>query len=805
MKLSEIQTPVSTLPGAGPAMQKQLANLNVFTVCDLLKFFPRSYKDRTKRIFLSQFETAKEVHTVAQVAAHEWFGYGKMKTLKIIIEDSSARAELICFNRPFMEKAFPIGSIISVTGSFFVKYNSLQSSSFEAELLADGGNLSDFDNASIPGSGIIPVYRLTSGLSQKKLSKLMAAALSQCAGAIDDELSQDIIERRSLMHMGAAIRAVHQPKDFDQLAAARRTLIYQELFDLQKTVLSRSLERKGSLPAASLEGVQDQDGVQGQNAAANLEPGRSSFSPRQAALLDRLPFALTKDQMAAIAQINADIDRGYNERSKLFKAQNCGAADCGATISGAPQNGRVKALSEASLDRSVRAPWTMQRLLQGDVGAGKTLVAVFACLRAVDWGGQCAVMAPTEILAKQHADTIARLLEPVGVRAAFLSGTISAAARAPLLKALKNGEINILVGTHALFSRTTVYKDLQLVVIDEQHRFGVMQRQAIVEKGRAIAVPENASLPGSVGANGGAAFGKRLYVSPHLLMMSATPIPQSLALTVYGDLDVSVIKSLPAGRKPITTYLVAQGHEANAYAAVAKELQKGRQAYFVYPAIGDCGATIFDAPQKERVKALSEARLDRSYAASFGLEEDSGENGIKSATAAFDNLSKNVFPNYRCALLHSKIPEEEQSKILDDFRQNKIQILAATTVVEVGVDVPNATCMVVEQADCFGLAQLHQLRGRVGRGSEQSYCFLIYRNGITQNGIERMKILRQSTDGFYIAEEDLKLRGPGQINGTAQSGALELEIADLSRDRDLLMLARLDARDEIEREVIAAR
>ena len=451
--------------------------------------------------------------------------------------------------------------------------------------------------------------------------------------------------------------------------------------------------------------------------------------------MERLPFALTKDQMAAIERINADIDRGYDERAKLLKAPDGDAA---------------------------RAPWTMQRLLQGDVGAGKTLVALFACLRVIDWGGQCAIMAPTEILAKQHAETSARLLEAVGVRVAFLSGTISAAQRAPLLKALKAGEINILIGTHALFSKTTVYKDLQLVVVDEQHRFGVTQRQAIVEKGKALAVAANDGKP----KNGAA---KTLYISPHLLMMSATPIPQSLALTVYGDLDVTVIKSLPAGRKPITTYLVAQGHESNAYGAVAKELQKGRQAYFVYPAI----------------------------------EESEDTSGLKSATAAFENLSRNVFPGFKCTLLHSKVPEEEQSKILNDFRQNKIQILAATTVVEVGVDVPNATCMVIEQADRFGLAQLHQLRGRVGRGSEQSYCFLIYSKDISQNGIERMKILRQSADGFYIAEEDLKLRGPGQITGTAQSGALELGLADLSRDRDLLMLARLDARNEIERAIAA--
>ena len=744
-------------------MQKQFANLNVWTICDLLKFYPRSYKDRTKKISLSQFETAKEVHTVAKVLAHEFFGYGKMKTLKILISDMTARAELICFNRPFLEKSFPVGSIIAVTGSFFIKYNALQSSAFEAELISESGALEDFANAAIPGSGIVPVYKLTAGLTQKKVYKVVAAALSQCGGAIDDDLSDDIIERRSLMPERDAIRAIHQPKDFTSLDAARKTLIYQELFDLQKTVLLRSLERKGALPAAELSlgqnagdcgALNDQnDALSNQNSSQDLNPG-GNFSPRQAALLDRLPFALTKDQMSAIEQINFDIDKGYDERAKLLKA---------------PQG-------------AARAPWTMQRLLQGDVGAGKTLVALFACLRAIDWGGQCAIMAPTEILAKQHADTIARLLEPVGVSAAFLSGNISAAARSPLLKALKAGEINILVGTHALFSKTTVYKDLQLVIIDEQHRFGVTQRQAIVEKGKALAVPANDEK-----ANGGAA--KTLYLSPHLLMMSATPIPQSLALTVYGDLDVTVIKSLPAGRKPITTYLVAQGHESNAYGAVLRELQKGRQAYFVYPVIGENEG--MGAPLSGLDAASS------SDAGSFGLEESSCENGIKSATAAFEKLSREVFPGYKCALLHSRIPEEEQTKILNDFREGKIKILAATTVVEVGVDVPNATCMVIEQADRFGLAQLHQLRGRVGRGSEQSYCFLIYSKNISQNGIERMKILRQSTDGFYIAEEDLKLRGPGQINGTAQSGALELGLADLSRDRDLLMLARLDARDEL--------
>ena len=362
MKLSEMQTPVSSLPGIGPAMQKTLANINIWTVRDLLAYYPRSYKDRTKRIPLSQFETSKEIWTVAAVIGHEWFGYGRMKTLKILIRDKSARAELICFNRPFLEKSFPVGSIICVTGSFFVKYNALQSSSFEAERLADSGALEDFDGAPLPGGGIIPVYKLTAGLTQKKLSKAVSAAISQYGAAIDDELSADIIKSRSLMRMKDAIKAVHQPQDFDQLKSARRTLIYQELFDLQKSVLLRALEHKGSLESV--------------DSPAAFDGKKGDFSPRQAALLERLPFALTKDQMAAISQINYDIDKGYQERDALLKAQGKRPPE--------------------------KAPWTMQRLLQGDVGSGKTLVALFACLRVADWGGQSAIMAPTEILARQQ-------------------------------------------------------------------------------------------------------------------------------------------------------------------------------------------------------------------------------------------------------------------------------------------------------------------------------------------------------------------------------------------------------------------
>ena len=298
-----------------------------------------------------------------------------------------------------------------------------------------------------------------------------------------------------------------------------------------------------------------------------------------------------------------------------------------------------------------------------------------------------------------------------------------------------------MVGTHALFSRNVQYKKLQLAIIDEQHRFGVAQRESIIDKGRVT-------------------FGSRAH-TPDVLMMSATPIPQTLALTAFGDLDVSVIKSMPAGRKPVKTLLTVMGNERNVYEAVRKEINAGHQAYFVYPRIGE-----------------DEERDDRS---------------LKSAEEMYEFLSKKVYPGTRCALIHGKVPEDEQKKILEEFREGKIQILVATTVVEVGVDVGNATCIAIEHADRFGLAELHQLRGRVGRSSLQSYCFLIYGKNITEEGKARLKALHESNDGFYIAEQDLKLRGPGEISGTSQSGYLSLAIADLARDKEILKIARYDA------------
>lgn len=712
MKLSEIKTPVTSLAGVGPKITNLLAKLNIFTIADLLQYYPRKIEDRTKRVFLKDYQSSK-VHTVAQVLSHEWAGYGKMRFLKILITDQTAKAELICFNRSFLEKALLPGTVISVTGHFFVKYNSLQSSDFDYEIHENLTqeqikNLCDIEPLN---SKIVPLYGLTQGLSQKQLSKTILKALSGYALGIEDEIPEDLIQKNNLLPKNKALHLIHNSQTLEEYNLARRTLVYEELYSFMKVIIKRSLIRHKQLP--TFEEHNDTQIPQ-----VDQEEFEKTLSPLQKQLYDSLPFKLTNDQSYAISQMNEEIDKGSQERNRMIVQY------------------------ERGIPLQLRPAFTMSRLLQGDVGSGKTLCALFACLRCINWKGQCAIMAPTELLARQHAETAHKLLSPLGIRTAFLTGNLKSSGRNQLLKALKLGEIDIVIGTHALFSSQVEYNDLELAIIDEQHRFGVMQRQAIVAKGR-------------VHEKCGVTF------EPHLLMMSATPIPQSLALTLYGDLDVSVIKSMPLGRKEIQTFLVKEGNEMNAYEAVRKELKKGKQAYFVYPAI--------------------DSELN-----------DDGTFRYKSAEKNFENLSKNIFPEYNCALLHGQIDDEQQVQILHDFQQNKIQLLAATTVIEVGVDVPNATCMVIEMADHFGMSQLHQLRGRVGRGSDQSYCFLIYSQNITKTGIERMKALRQSTDGFYIAEQDLKTRGPGELNGTLQAGSLEFNIADLSVDMEILQTVKRD-------------
>lgn len=724
MKLSEIETPISSLSGVGPAKAKLFANLGIYSVADLLSYYPKDWEDRTRRVTLSEYAVNSKVHTVAKVIGHSWFGYGSMRTLKIAITDGTAKAELVAFNRPFLEKSLPIGSVAVVTGSFSVKYGQLQSSSFEAVLLEKEGSFEKYNGTLVPGSAVLPIYHLTAGLTNGHIRKIMAKALREYGRGIEDQIPLELIEKRQLLHKEQALWAMHCPKTLQQALDAKRTLIYEELYLFQLAIGRRALEHKGRLPDINFTEKQETF------VAEDLQSAfLNSLSEKQRLLLERLPYELTDDQKNCILQINLDISKTENSVAAAIEGKSL---------------------------------FNMARLIQGDVGSGKTLVAFFACLAVVDKGGQCAMMAPTELLARQHAENAAKQLEAIGVKLAFLTGNIKTAGRGPLLKALKDGEIDILIGTHALFSRNVQYKNLRLVIVDEQHRFGVLQRNAILEKGR-LPCPTNPNV----------------YMVPSLLMLSATPIPRTLALTAFGDLDISVIKTMPKGRLPIKTYLTRMGNEANVYEFVRKEIESNHQAYFVYPRIEEGEGGILEENDGLEIQCTTQS------------EEHSSK--LKSAEEMFLFLSQQVYPNFKLALIHSRTDEQEQVQILDDFRNGKIQILVATTVVEVGVDVPNATCMVIEHADRFGLAALHQLRGRVGRGTAQSHCFLIYGNSITTLGKERMKALRETSDGFVIAEQDLKLRGPGEVVGIQQSGYLTLGIADPVRDSQLLELARTDA------------
>lgn len=393
-----------------------------------------------------------------------------------------------------------------------------------------------------------------------------------------------------------------------------------------------------------------------------------------------------------------------------------------------------KVLEEIKRDMESQSP--MARLLQGDVGSGKTLVAFISALGIIESGGQAAFMAPTELLARQHAENAAKLLEPLGVRLAFLSGNVKNSQRKPLLTALQNGEIDLIIGTHALFTNNVEFRNLQFVIVDEQHKFGVLQRLALLNKGD----------------------------TPDLLLMTATPIPRTLTLTLFGDMDVSVIKTMPEGRKPVVTHLSVIDNETKVYQAVRAEIERGHQAYFVYPRIQD-----------------SESSSD-----------------LKDAEGMYEYLQKKIFPDFRLGLIHSKLPEEEKIRTMDHFSSGRTNILVSTSVVEVGVDIPNATCMVIEHAEHFGLSGLHQLRGRVGRGTVQSYAFLVYTKELSDIGKMRLKTMMNFNDGFSISEEDLKLRGPGELAGSRQSGFLNLTYADLVRDIRILEDARYDAFELIE-------
>jgi ATP-dependent DNA helicase RecG len=672
MRLSEIAVPATRVRGVGAATAKTLSALGITTVSELLRWWPRDWEDRTVRSTLSEAPARPRASVLITVVAHEWFGYGKMKTLKLIVrDDEGSIAELVCFNRPFLERQYPVDSRASVYGSFKHSYGSLQSASFEIDEPDEGQGR------------VLPVYPLTAGLSQTQLRKIISNAIDEYLRGIDSELPHEILNRYSIPGKADVVRMMHRPATLAEGIRAREALIFEELYLFEYAIGTRAIARRGRLPLwktpvgdnavspAGSDGVHPAGAEETPSAggmsraptrgksgdhtrdapdeSANGTPNARRPTPLQARLLERLSFTLTPDQLTVLEEINGDL----------------------------------------------RSTLPMARLLQGDVGSGKTLIAFLASLAVVENGGQVALLAPTELLARQHAENAARILEPIGVRLAFLTGNVKAAGRAILLDKLRAGEIDVVIGTHALFSSRVAYKRLDLAIIDEQHRFGVMQRAAIQEKG----VDESRT-------------------PPHLLMMSATPIPRTLALSVFGDLDVSVIRTMPEGRKPVVTHLARRGNESRVYEYVRRELSSGRQAYFVYPVI-----------------------------------DQADDDSLKSACEMADRLGATVFPEYPCALIHSKVEEAQQRSIMEAFREGSIRVLVATSVVEVGVDVANATVMVIEHAERFGLSALHQLRGRVGRGPLQSYCFLVYSGNLTEDAKARLKVMHETIRDGDILEK----------------------------------------------------
>ena len=625
--MAKLSDPITVLQGIGPARAKQFANLNIFTLGDLICHFPRGYEDRTQLVTIDKLEVDKSACFKAMVmnTPHTSHIRKGLDLTRVQIADGTARLTVTFFNSKYAAQTLRYGQEYIFYGAVsgdFVGY-SMTNPVFEA-----------LDAAPVTTRRVLPIYPLTAGLSNGAVVKAVTQALAICDPP-EEILPDSVRQAYGILGAERAYQAIHAPASMQEAELARTRIAFEEFF-----VFSAGL----ALMRAS-------------RAEKRVEPfGKTDMQP----FYDALPFALTGDQRKAIAEALADMG------------------------SGKPMN----------------------RLVQGDVGSGKTMVAAAAAYCAAQNGRQAALMAPTEILAEQHCRSLSGLLEKLGIRVALLTGGQTAKQKQTVRNDIQAGNVDLVVGTHALLSESTVFSRLGLVITDEQHRFGVAQRSQLSAKGE----------------------------DPHLLVMSATPIPRTLALLMYGDLDVSIIRQLPPGREPVDTFLVGESYRARINAFIRKQVQEGHQCFVVCPAV-----------------------------------EENEDLGIKAATVWAETLQKTVFPDLRILLLHGQMKAQEKEQAMAAFAAGEADVLVATTVIEVGVDVPNATLMIIEDADRFGLSQLHQLRGRVGRGGHKSYCILTSHNR-NEETLKRLKALCKTTDGFRIAEEDLQLRGPGDFFGSRQSG-----------------------------------
>lgn len=654
------QTDIKYLAGVGPKKAEILnKEINIFSVEDLLYYFPYKYIDRSRIYFIHEVDgNMPYIQIKGRITAFETFGEGRKKRLVAHFTDGTGIIDLVWFQGgKFITDKYKVGFQYVVFGKptqFGDKFNIAHP------------DIDPYINEEERQTGLMPYYNTTEKmknhyLNSKTIQKIMASAFTSVVRNMPETLPDNVIREAHLMGLKDAMRNVHFPENTALLRDAQFRLKFEELFYIQLNILRYTAERRSKLKGFVFTRVGD-----------NL----NRFYE------ENLPFPLTNAQKRIIKEIRQDMATGEQ----------------------------------------------MNRLLQGDVGSGKTLVALMLMLIALDNGFQAAMMAPTEILATQHYHTITESLKGMNVNIELLTGSTKKTDRERIHKALLTGDLQILIGTHALIEDTVQFSNLGLVVIDEQHRFGVAQRAKLWSKN---------------------------INPPHILVMTATPIPRTLAMTVYGDLDVSVIDELPPGRKPIQTIHQYDKKRGALYESIRKQLQEGRQVYIVYPLI-----------------------------------EESEKLDLKNLEEGYKHIQE-VFPEYTVCKVHGKMKPKEKDAEMQRFIANEAQIMVATTVIEVGVNVPNASVMVIESAQRFGLSQLHQLRGRVGRGADQSYCILVTPYELSADTKKRIDIMVESNDGFEIAEADLKLRGPGDLEGTQQSGIpFNLRIANIVRDSEILQFAR---------------
>ena len=653
--LKDPETDIKFAKGVGPSRAKTLKKLGIEKIIDLVWYIPRDYEDRRKIVPLGEIVEGKYT-TKGRITSTDVKKLRKVNVISATLTDGVKTAVLKWFNQDYLYESIRSlkGKEVIVTGSFKRNmFGSLESNSPEVV---------PYDKSF--QREILPIYSLTSGISQKVIRKIFRENLKHSICKFEDDFPDFLKDKRELAEKKTALQGVHFPKTIYHLKESKRRLSYEELFYFQLALaMSRQTQKKlGGIP---------------KDIRGNLARD----------FLKDLPFELTNAQRRVHFEIRENME------------------------------------SESP----------MNRLLQGDVGSGKTVVAQLAMLDNHEAGFQSAMMAPTLILAVQHYRRMEKL-EKYGVKIALLTGSTPSSQKNKIKAALKNGSIDVIVGTHALIQSDVHFKNLGLVIIDEQHRFGVKQREELMNKGKLV----------------------------DTLVMTATPIPRTLSLTLYGDLDVSVIDEMPPGRKPVRTMMVPVSRSHEVFNFIREEVKMGRQAFIVYPLI-----------------------------------EESDRLMLKAATEMYEYLSKKVFPDISVGLLHGRMPDGEKEEVMEKFASKEFSVLVSTTVIEVGIDVPDATVMVVENPERFGLAQLHQLRGRVGRSKHQAYCFLLY-GDLDEEAYKRLKFFESTTDGFKIAEYDLQLRGPGEFLGTKQHGLPEFKFADIIRDKIELSQAREDAFELVE-------